>query len=250
MLPGSQERILARLADDDVVLDVGGWAKPFWRADWVLDIQPYETRGLYGEAQNPAKERFGAATWVVADICGPAPWPFHDGQFDFAICSHTLEDIRDPVFVCSELQRVAKAGYIEVPSRLMEQSLGVTGPWAGWRHHRWLTDVRADPPAIQFVLKTHGLDTRPGEVFPPGFSRTLTAEEQVLTLWWEGAFEAGERIFLDPNELAWYHRKLVAEDRTGRIPPRDWAAAHARIARYRWNSRRRIGFHKRWLRRG
>src|SRR5919198_3858549 len=135
MLRSSLERIL-RLPDDAAVLDVGGWAKPLPRADWVLDLMPYETRGLYGEL-DPAAERFSAETWVELDMCERTPWPFTDGQFDLAVCSHTLEDVRDPIWVCSELIRVARAGYIEVPSRLEEQAHGFQGPWVGWGPHRW-----------------------------------------------------------------------------------------------------------------
>src|SRR5215212_2730078 len=113
-----------------VVLDVGGWASPLARADWVIDLMPHETRGLYGES-DPARERFSGERWVERDICARDPWPFADGQFDFAVCSHTLEDVRDPVWVCSELARVARAGYVEVPSRLEEQAFGVHGPWVG-----------------------------------------------------------------------------------------------------------------------
>src|SRR3954454_24781297 len=132
MLPASTERLLATLPDDALVLDVGGWAMPFARADWVLDLMPYETRGLYGYEQGDrAGERFSAQRWVVRDMCDHEPWPFAGDQFDFAICSHTLEDIRDPISVCRELQRVAKAGYIEVPSRVEEQARGVQGDWVG-----------------------------------------------------------------------------------------------------------------------
>src|SRR5258708_1223556 len=142
MLAASTERLLRELPGDALVLDVGGWAKPFARADWVLDLMPYETRGLYGSEQGDREqEPFNAGTWVERDICARGPWAFGGGQFDFAICSHTLEDVRDPVWVCQELQRVAKAGYIEVPSRLQEQARGVQGDWVGWGHHRWLVDV-------------------------------------------------------------------------------------------------------------
>ena len=107
MLEESRERILDLLGEDDLVLDVGAWAHPFARADWVLDLQPYETRGLYGYDQGEkGNERFTEASWVVRDICDHEPWPFDDDQFDFIICSHTLEDIRDPVWVCQEIQRV------------------------------------------------------------------------------------------------------------------------------------------------
>ena len=48
MLASSLARILQRVGPDDVVLDIGGWGKPLTRADWVIDLMPYETRGLYG----------------------------------------------------------------------------------------------------------------------------------------------------------------------------------------------------------
>lgn len=44
------------------------------------------------------------------------PYPFKEKEFDFLICSHVLEHLDDPVRVCAEFSRIAKAGYIEVPS--------------------------------------------------------------------------------------------------------------------------------------
>src|SRR4051794_5609107 len=193
MLDASRQRILERLSEDDVVLDVGGWAKPFARADYVLDFMPYDTRGLYGYDEGArASERFRAETWVSHDICSRVPWPFNDGQFDFAICSHTLEDVRDPVWVCQELQRVAKAGYIETPSRLEEQTYAVQGPWVGWGHHHWLVETDESPAAIRFIFKHHLMHGRPDMHFPAGFHETLSDEEKVATLWWDGAFDVRE----------------------------------------------------------
>src|SRR5918999_1567202 len=103
MLEASRQSITAKLGAEDLVLDVGGWAKPFPRADWVIDLMPYETRGLYDYEPDPARERFRTETWVQRDICDREPWPFAEDQFDFAVCSQTLEDIRDPVWVCSEM---------------------------------------------------------------------------------------------------------------------------------------------------
>src|ERR1041385_281982 len=141
---GSVDELLAEIRPEDAVLDVGGWACPFNRADWVLDSQPYETRGFYKTIGLPASqgggsERFTNATWVQRDICDKEPWPFEDKFFDFSICSHTLEDIRDPLYVCSELIRVSKRGYIEVPSRAIESTRGQENKrFAGLSHHRWL----------------------------------------------------------------------------------------------------------------
>ena len=199
MLPASRLELSRRLPGAAQVLDVGGWASPMSRADWVLDLMPYETRGIYGDP-DPEPERFTAETWVVRDICDREPWPFADDQFAFAVCSHTLEDVRDPVWVCSELERVARAGYVEVPSRLEEQSYGVQGPWVGWGHHHWLIEVRDG--AIEFVFKPHLLGVE-GNHFPAGYAETLDPEQRVETLWWEGSLQASERIFLDDSLDDW-----------------------------------------------
>src|SRR3712207_1225522 len=192
LLPASFDRLIADVADDALVLDVGGWAKPLARADWVLDLQPHATRGDYGYLGDPASERFTTETWVQRDICDREPWPFADGRFDFAVCSHTLEDVRDPVWVCEELVRVAKAGYVEVPSRLEEQTWGVTGPWAGWAPHRWLCDVDPCAPRIEFVFKSPAVHL-PSRCLPEAFRRGLPPERRVQWFWWEGSFAFAER---------------------------------------------------------
>jgi hypothetical protein len=222
MLARSHAKILGLLSDDALVLDVGGGARPFERADWVVDLLPYEQRGLYGPTPDPASERFTAASWVNRDLCDREPWPFADRQFDYAVCSHTLEDVRDPVYVCSELSRVSKAGYIEVPSRLEEQSYGFQGPWVGWGHHHWLIDI--DDGEITFVFKHHVLHGRREDHFPAGFRDSLSEEERVSCLWWTDGFGYRERVFLDAPSLDSYLAEFVA--------------AHRRPRRRRWPRRR------------
>jgi hypothetical protein len=219
MLAASHDRLMARLSDDDLVLDVGGGRSPLARADWVLDLIAYDER------RQVEGERFGSTTWVQRDACDREPWPFEDARFDFAVCSHTLEDIRDPVWVCQELQRVARAGYIEIPSRLEEQSWGVIGPWVGWSHHRWLIDVGEG--SICFVHKPHAIHGDESAHFPPGFHDALPAEERVAQLWWEGSFDASERVFLVPEELEAYLKEPIAA-RGG--PAKGWRARR-RLAR-------------------
>jgi hypothetical protein len=203
VLPAARERLLAEIPDDALVLDVGGWAEPFPRADWVLDLAPYATRGLYGAPVDPAVERFTEATWVQRDICHHEPWPFADGQFDLVICAQTLEDVRDPIWVCHELARVGRAGFLEVPTRLAEQSAGVEGDdWAGWSHHHWICDLDQDasPPRIAFTMKHHVVH-RPGNHLPAAFGRALPHERRVQALRWEGTFAFEERILTDPAAL-------------------------------------------------
>jgi hypothetical protein len=197
VLDASLQRIEADLAEDDVVLDVGGWAIPLARADWVIDLMPFATRGPCDGA-----ERFSAETWVQADICAREPWPFADNQFDFAICSHTLEDVRDPIWVCSELSRVARAGYVETPSRPQEQSVGVAGPFIGWSHHHWLVD--AVDGGLEFVFKPHALHFLTEAQLTHAEAATMAPEERVMALFWAGELPARERIFFDEAEFQAY----------------------------------------------
>ena len=230
-------RILDRLGPDEVVLDIGGWGRPFTRADWVMDLMPYETRGLYGR-DGPLPERFTSETWIRRDVCDREPSPFGDKEIDFAVCSHTLEDVRDPVWVCDEMVRIAKAGYIEVPSRLEEQSYGFQGPWVGWGHHRWLIDVTED--RIDFVFKHHVVHGRASDHFPAGFQQGLAPEERVSTLWWEDSFEYGERVFTSAEELDPYVADFVSRHRHAVTLPRRGVAERVR-GRLRRRLRRRGG---------
>jgi len=223
VLSESLARIEALPADASV-LDVGGWACPLARATAVLDLMPHATRGLYGSNGDPAAERFSAETWVQHDICAREPFPFDDGAFDLVVCSHTLEDVRDPVWVCQELSRVGRAGYVEVPSRLQEQAWGVDGPYVGWSHHHWLVDVDRGAQHIDFVFKLHALH-HPGATgfaFSSRFAAALGEHERVSTLWWEGAFTARERIFPDVTALTdWLAAPVTANAARDPAPPRE-----------------------------
>ncbi|MBA2764067.1 MAG: hypothetical protein H0U42_05185 [Thermoleophilaceae bacterium] len=203
MLPSSSARILDSLRDSDVVLDIGGGAAPFARADWVIDILPFASRHVV------AGERFTEATWIARDVCDREPLPFERDSIGFVVCSHTLEDVRDPIWVCTEMMRIGKAGYIEVPSRLEEQSIGVHGPWSGWSHHRWLIDV--GPREIEFVHKSAVVHARGRAHFPAGIAQRLTPEQRVQQLWWRDRFDVRERVLLDAPTLDAYLEDFVRE---------------------------------------
>lgn len=198
MLPEHVEALLARLQPSDQLLDVGGWACPFNRAQWVLDAEPWETRGFYrtfggAASQGPAEEWFSRDTWVRRDICDRAPWPFADKQFDFVVCSHTLEDLRDPIGVCAELMRVGRRGYIEVPSREWESCRGIERPrQAGLSHHRWLIEIRG--AKVSFLPKYHMINADWRLSLPARHARGLDARASVTWLWWDDAFEVEEVV--------------------------------------------------------
>lgn len=213
MLRDAERRIEGVVPPTASVLDVGGWANPLSRADWVIDLLPWETRGLYGPAVDPARERFTGATWVRQDIC-ESPWPFDDGQFDFAVCAQTLEDVRDPLAVCREIVRVARAGYVEVPSPVEELTWGLQGSWAGWSHHHWICEPESN--GMRFTHKSHSVHA-PGRHLDVGSCALLPPEDRVLQLWWTGSFSFREQIFVGADEFDPWLEELLATARN-RVP--------------------------------
>lgn len=191
MYQPNADRIMRMLRAADVVLDIGGWARPFNRADYVMDQEPYATRGYYGlPPQGGGHQRFTAERWVQRDICAREPFPFSAKELDFVICSHTLEDVRDPLWVCAEMVRIAKAGYLEVPSRIAESSRGIEPGQAGWSHHRWLIETAGDE--VRFLMKYHKIHSDWRLSFPRSFFRRLSEERQILWLFWNDTFRFSE----------------------------------------------------------
>jgi hypothetical protein len=196
----NSDGVMRLLSPADVVLDIGGWAHPFNRANYVMDSGSYETRGYYNRTfakANPfppiggTEEYFTAETWIQRDICEKTPFPFADKSLDFVVCSHTLEDIRDPIWVCEEMIRVGKAGYIEVPSRVWESCRGHEPGIAGLSHHRWLIDIDQAGNSIAFLPKFHNIHNWRYSL-PKSVLRSLDERARVQWLFWKDSFSYSE----------------------------------------------------------
>lgn len=198
MWPPNRKKI-EEMVGTGLVLDIGGWGDPFPRADYVIDLFPYETRGIatHGIHTLPLTtvypeplpgEHFRKTSWVIHDVCSERPFPFPDKMFDFVVCSHVLEDVRDPLRVCAEMIRVGRAGYIETPSRIGESVLW--NGMVGAAHHRWL--VEAVGQRLRFRMKHHFLHSSPQYYISTSFARKIPAEARYLYFFWEHAFEYEE----------------------------------------------------------
>jgi hypothetical protein len=198
------QRLLGEIPDGARVLDVGGGAAPFPRADHVIDALSFEEAGAGSDGSGPGAAgaaRFGPDCWTRWDLCERRAWPFADKTFDFAVCSHVLEDVRDPIWICSELSRVAKAGYIETPSRVLEQSRGVENPrYAGYMHHRWLVSLAGE--CLEFRHKPHVLHAVNDAVvvdLSPG--RRIHPRHAVLSVDWSGSVSAREVLEFNEERI-------------------------------------------------
>ncbi len=112
----------------DLVLEVGSGQNPNPRADVLCD------RYLVDDTERNREAVILDRPFVVGDI---HHLPFRTGAFDFVICAHVLEHLEDPAAAAGELSRVARRGYVEVPSR--ENELLLPFPF-----HRWLIDREGD----------------------------------------------------------------------------------------------------------
>lgn len=231
-----------------LVLDIGGWADPLPRADYVMDVFPYETRDLcyHGIGSLPCTvtypspregERFSRDTWVIHDICGSKPFPFPDKMFDFVVCSHTLEDIRDPLRVCAEIIRVGRAGYIETPSRLWEQTRRPSGI-VGEGHHRWMVEIRGSH--VAFYGKPHFLHTNRKYFVPHTFvEREKKEEDKIAFLFWKDGFTFEEPTTYWNAEVESFVRSLniprtyYTQDRVKELRMRWWRLESAVLRAFR-----------------
>jgi Methyltransferase domain len=188
--------ILSKIGPQDIVVDIGGWFKPLKRANKIIDILPYETRvteNAIGDADE--EERYTRSDWIVRDLCDRAPFPFRDKEVDFVFCSQTLEDIRDPIWVCSEIVRIGKRGYIEIPSRALETTRGIEKwQYTGFYHHRWLIE-RDGNGTLVFTAKT------PALLKYPRYHLNLSVSPSAVGFFWEGSFNFKENIIIDKKDV-------------------------------------------------
>ncbi|HVM62394.1 MAG TPA: methyltransferase domain-containing protein [Verrucomicrobiae bacterium] len=121
------------------ILDVGGGIAPFHGATHVLDILPYDDARLAANAWGSVRKTPWTESEYTQFDCCDSRWPLADQSFDLGCCLGMIEDVRDPIFIARELQRVCRKVLIETPSRLFEQTVGADHMrYAGFWHHRWM----------------------------------------------------------------------------------------------------------------
>ena len=115
------------------VLDVG-YSANSWDSEFVthyIDVHPsdLDKHNFIGDVNTPD-------VWNNVD-----DYVSNNGKFDFCVCSHTLEDIINPYYVCKMISKYCIGGFIAVPSKYIESCKGIDGPQRGYIHHRYIFDI-------------------------------------------------------------------------------------------------------------
>ncbi len=142
----------------DKILDIGGSAKQH-------DLLPIDTLvDLLQPEDDPYNRSYLKAKYFIKCDITKEKLPFKDNQFEFVLCTHTLEDIYNPFLVIEEMSRVAKRGYIAAPSRGKDSEFShldltdwLTGPrrQPGYAHHKWFFELKND--LMQISVKHYPL---------------------------------------------------------------------------------------------
>lgn len=63
-----------------------------------------------------------------------------NGKFDFSICSHTLEDVFNPIELIKLLELISESGFVAIPSKYDEFSFLYENKYRGNAHHKQFFD--------------------------------------------------------------------------------------------------------------
>ena len=203
----SLRRVHCPVDKDALVLEVGSGASPYFRANILCDA--------YEETQ----ERF--FTPLVHDrptvLAFVEELPFKDDAFDFVIASHVLEHSAEPEKFLTEIQRVAKAGYIEVPDAFMERLTHYSF------HRSEITDeagcliIRKKKSYIQDE-EVVGLFQNKAQPFFPKWVARYPFQFHVRYYWSKDTGGIRYRVVNPECEANWPAPQLPLPDETPRLP--------------------------------
>lgn len=129
-------------------------------------------------------DKYPPGTFFQTDACDT---PFEDGGFDFVFSSHVAEHVPDPLAYCKELVRIAKRGYIEIPTPLFDNLvIGNFDPLPAG-HVWWVTyDIIEEKIVFRPRCQVMHPFLTPADttVIDPFFRNCMVTE-----LYWDGSIE-------------------------------------------------------------
>lgn len=119
-------------------------------------------------------------------------------KFDFCNCTHTLEDLAYPMLALEMMPKIAKQGFIAVPSKYWE--LQRRELWRGADHHRWIWDISKDGQILVAYPKISLIDYL--NYFPYNKLIEESAHSELRVAWFDDIkFEVINNDYLGPDPV-------------------------------------------------
>jgi hypothetical protein len=130
-----------------------------------------------------------------------------NGKFDYSICSHTMEDVFNPLELATILQKISKRGYIAIPSKFNEFTKLFSNQYRGDAHHKQFFDIVDDTLMVFPKFNWIETDNRSDLIL-----KNYVANE--LTLFWEDelpikVFGDGKPFIGDDSLINAYYNQLL-----------------------------------------
>lgn len=198
-----------KIKKTDRILDIGGSMDQHKhiKIDTLVDIiRPEEAP--YGTSKLLAKN------FVKVDIAKYG-LPFKDKEFDFCLCTHTLEDLYNPFLVMSEMQRVAKRGLIVTPSMGRDMTfthVDITDWLTGVRrlpgeaHHKWFFQ-KIGVKTIKVMPKIYPI------LYTSDFHITSYTGDPEFIFYWKEKFNVEELMALNVHELIDEYQSFIDKNK-------------------------------------
>ena len=87
-----------------------------------------------------------------------------NGKFDFSICSHTLEDVFNPLDLIGLLTSISNKGFIAIPSKYDEYSFLYNNKYRGNAHHKQFFDIKDNSLIVYPKFSWSETDERSNEI--------------------------------------------------------------------------------------
>jgi hypothetical protein len=131
------------------------------------------------------------------------------GKFDFSICSHTLEDIFNPLEIISFLEKISMRGYIAVPSKYDEFKKLFNNKYRGNAHHKQFFDIINNELIVYPKFNWIETDSRSDLISNKNIGRELS-------FFWEDAipvkiFGNGQSFISDDQLISAFYKELLNE---------------------------------------
>ena len=160
------------------ILDLGCSLANYWKeANHFADIQDHT-------------ESFKKINLEYTKIEPNKKLPFKDKEFDYVILSHVLEHVPNLLEFKSELTRIGKSGYIELPTKFYDNLVfGSDEPDLG---HKWWFEFNDDENILYYTKKIDAIE----KFLSVGTSwkfQKYYEDSFILQFYWQDNFEIRER---------------------------------------------------------